>query len=516
MPSSPANGTITYSVQRKLGAGAYTDVSSGGCAGTKAYGTTSCADTPAATGSYSYRVVATFATWTATSAESGPVALLVDTTAPTVSSIVRGGASPSNAGSVSWTVTFSEAATGVDAADFALARTGALSGGTVSSVSGSGTTYTVTASTGTGSGTLGLDLADDDSIIDVAANPLGGAGAGNGNFTGQTYTLDKTGPAASSIARVIASPTNAGSVSWIVTFNESVTGVGTADFGLAATGTPGAAITGISGSGTSYTVTASTFAGPGSGTLGLNLVDDDTIIDTLGNPLGGVGAGNGAFPGAIYTIDRTPPSVPTSISVTSGVLWTAPVACTGIVTNTRYINATATSASTSTVTMTAAVAQEPGLLVYFAATSAGVTITSPGQSGATSPVTTTQSLTTLTDGPITLTAYAVDSLGNTSTSGSSTGILIKDTIVPALSADYQEDFLGANPRVVGNSECGVTVTAVRTGGGNLGAPYWMTITPGPAYNLPVQGSLLGLGTVKYAVTGVERSGNISATVNVTG
>ena len=305
-PSPTLNAAITYSVERRLGGGAYAAVPSGGCSGTKTYAITSCSDSPATSGSYSYRAVAAYATWTATSATSGPVVLLVDTAAPTVSSIARVDASPSNAASVTWTVSFSEAVTGVGTADFALARTGGLSGGAVTSVTGSGTTYTVAASTGSGDGTLGLNLTDDDTITDVAANPLGGMGAGNGSFTGETYAIDKAGPAAVSIVPVTASPTNAASLSWTVTFNESTTGVGTTDFALAATGPSGAAITAISGSGTVYTVTAST--GTGSGTLGLNLTDDDTIIDALANPLGGSGAGNGAFTGQTYTIDKTAPT----------------------------------------------------------------------------------------------------------------------------------------------------------------------------------------------------------------
>ena len=118
----------------------------------------------------------------------------VDTTAPTVQSINRVGTTPTNAASVSWTVLFSESVTGVDASDFALATTGAVTGATITSVSGSGNQYTVTANTGTGSGTLGLNLVDNDTILDTSANPLGGTGAGNGNFTGQSYTIDKTQP----------------------------------------------------------------------------------------------------------------------------------------------------------------------------------------------------------------------------------------------------------------------------------------------------------------------------------
>jgi MSHA biogenesis protein MshQ len=47
----------------------------------------------------------------------------------------------------------------------------------------------VTANTGSGTGTLGLNLVDNDSIIDAGSVPLGGAGAGNGNFTGEVYTV---------------------------------------------------------------------------------------------------------------------------------------------------------------------------------------------------------------------------------------------------------------------------------------------------------------------------------------
>ncbi len=99
---------------------------------------------------------------------------------------------------MSWTVTFSENVTGVDATDFALAPT-TVSGASITSVTGSNSVYTVTANTGTGSGTLGLNLVDNDSIKDSANNPLGGTGAANGNFTGELYTIDKTAPVVQSV-----------------------------------------------------------------------------------------------------------------------------------------------------------------------------------------------------------------------------------------------------------------------------------------------------------------------------
>ncbi len=109
---------------------------------------------------------------------------------PAVSSIALASTNPTSpATTVSWTVTFSKAVSGVDAADFALVMGGAAAGASITSVTGAGTTWTVSANTGTGGGTLGLNVVDDDTIIDVGGTPLGGAGVGNGNFTGQAYTI---------------------------------------------------------------------------------------------------------------------------------------------------------------------------------------------------------------------------------------------------------------------------------------------------------------------------------------
>jgi len=108
---------------------------------------------------------------------------------PTVSAITRANPSPTSALSVSWNVTFSEPVTGVNAADFSLVHGGGLSSGGIMSVTGSGTNWVVQASTGFGTGTLGLNLVDDDSIVDAAGSPLGGSGAGNGNYVGQIYEI---------------------------------------------------------------------------------------------------------------------------------------------------------------------------------------------------------------------------------------------------------------------------------------------------------------------------------------
>ncbi|TKB66479.1 MAG: LEPR-XLL domain-containing protein [Nitrospira sp.] len=112
-------------------------------------------------------------------------------------------------------------------------------------------------------------------------------------------------PSVLSIDRVDPTPTNATSVQWTVIFNEPVTGVDPTDFALAASGVTGATITNVVGSGVSYTVTAGT--GTGNGTLGLTLVDNDSIVDEGANPLGDLGEGNGTFTGPSYSINKTPP-----------------------------------------------------------------------------------------------------------------------------------------------------------------------------------------------------------------
>jgi hypothetical protein len=126
-----------------------------------------------------------------TYAEVTPAAAAGDTTPPTVSSIVRASTNPTTSGSsVDYTVTFSESVTGVDATDFVLTTSG-VTGASITNVTGSGSTYTVTVNVGSGSGTVRLDVADNDSIVDAAGNPLGGTGAGNGSFTGgEVYTVN--------------------------------------------------------------------------------------------------------------------------------------------------------------------------------------------------------------------------------------------------------------------------------------------------------------------------------------
>src|SRR5262249_41915704 len=77
-------------------------------------------------------------------------------------------------------------------------------------------------------------------------------------------------------------------------------------------GLGGASVAAVSGSGSSYTVTVNT--GTGDGTLRLDVSDDDSIQDAVGNSLGGTGTGNGDFTaGEVYTVHRLA-SVPVTLA----------------------------------------------------------------------------------------------------------------------------------------------------------------------------------------------------------
>lgn len=243
---------------------------------------------------------------------------VINKTAPSVSSITRADPNPTSANQVRFFVNFSKPVTGVDAGDFTFAITGTLTGVNLMEVAGADAAYTVTVSTGTGDGDLRLDLLDNDSIVDQVNTPLGGVGAGNGNFTtGEAYTVSRnTAPSVSAIVRLDPNPTAANQVRYNVSFTEAVSGVDIGDFSLGLSIT-GASILDATGSGSAYVVTVGT--GTGAGNLRLDVVDNDSILDTSGAPLGGIGIGNGNFTsGEEYNINRAPVTIITAQFTSNG------------------------------------------------------------------------------------------------------------------------------------------------------------------------------------------------------
>jgi photosystem II stability/assembly factor-like uncharacterized protein len=111
-------------------------------------------------------------------------------------------------------------------------------------------------------------------------------------------------PFVDSLLRTDSDPTNAETVEFTIKFSEAVTGVNRGDFVLTTAGLTSASISSVSGSGATYAVTVNT--GSGNGTIRLDVVDNNTIIDGASNPLGGVGSGNGNYiSGEIYTINKS-------------------------------------------------------------------------------------------------------------------------------------------------------------------------------------------------------------------
>jgi uncharacterized repeat protein (TIGR01451 family) len=229
--------------------------------------------------------------------ESATATTVIDTIAPSVTiNQAAGQADPALISPINFTVTFSEPVTGFDDADITITGT---AGATTATVTGSGTTYNAAISGMTGTGTVVV------AIPAGAAQDLAGNLSTASTSTDDNVTFDPAFPVVTGIVRASASPTNTASMQFTVTFSRDMSGVDAEDFSLATSGVIGASIANLTGGGTTRTVTVNT--GSGSGTIGLNLVDNDSIVDASGTPLGGSGAGNGNFIGQIYMIDKIAP-----------------------------------------------------------------------------------------------------------------------------------------------------------------------------------------------------------------
>ena len=215
-------------------------------------------------------------------------------TAPRVMAILRTGDAVTTETRVSFKVLFSELVTGVDKADFVCDARGAEEAKpAVVSVAGEGDSYIVTIEAGKFD-SISIDLLDNDSIRGEAGTPLGGKGAGNGDFsTGATYLYDVWPPEVRAVTRLDEFPSEGGAVHFQVLFSESVSGVEANDFELRGQGVRGGAVLEVAGERDVYQVTVET--GVGAGTLRLAVLDDDGILDAAGLPLGGAGADNGVF-----------------------------------------------------------------------------------------------------------------------------------------------------------------------------------------------------------------------------
>lgn len=187
-------------------------------------------------------------------------------------------------------------------------------------------------------------LIDNDGTTDVVVSTLTGLAEGD-TFTlgGRTLkisyeggdgndvvltddTPNNTGPTVSSIERTANATelTSATSVSYTLTFSESVTGVDTTDFTLTAGGDAAGTIASVTGSDTTYTVVANPVSGDG--TLRLDLNSSGTGIVSSGS----AAITAGYTEGQSYTLDHTAPTLTssnpldntTSVGISSNIVLT--------------------------------------------------------------------------------------------------------------------------------------------------------------------------------------------------
>jgi hypothetical protein len=236
----------------------------------------------------------------------------VDLSAPTLLSLTRAGASPTNSGPLVWTATFSEAVAGLGPANFGLALNGITGTASITSVSAPtppAATWTVTVgtagATGSETSTIGLNLVSPAGIADVAGNALATASA-----TGPAYVYDTTRPALWSISRAGPAAVNTGPLAWTLTFSSPVKGLVAGHLALNATGLSGTptitSVTPVGGSPAATWTATVPMAGitAAAGTVRLDVTSTGGITDAAGNPLSTT-----SLTGEAYTYDTVAPTV---------------------------------------------------------------------------------------------------------------------------------------------------------------------------------------------------------------
>ncbi|WP_458218061.1 Ig-like domain-containing protein [Paracidovorax citrulli] len=248
-----------------------------------------------ADGDYNVYARVTSSTGGLSSELSGPLAVTLDRTAPTLA-ISRDTAGTLKAGqSTTISFVFSED----PGSSFTWNGTSGdvvVSGGTLSALAGSGAIRTAvfTPAEGVDNGTATITVAGS-AYTDLAGNAGGSAALPN-------LTFDTRAPSVTAIETHDSLPGSATTASYTVIFDEAVTGVDVADFVLATTGTAAGTVTNVTGSGNTYSVLVNGISGDGTLTLGLKN-SGTGIIDTAGN------AAAGFTDGQSYTFDHTAPVV---------------------------------------------------------------------------------------------------------------------------------------------------------------------------------------------------------------
>ena len=316
----------------------------------------------------------------------------LDSTPPEVSAIDLGSATPTNATSLAFAVTFTEAVTGVDASDFTLVGGASASGAIASVTTTDNIHYTVTVDNVSGDGTLKLNLNTTTGIVDAAGN------AAPGFTNGEVCTIDNTAPTIDSVSVSAAGQYVAGQVlSFTLHFSEAVqtTGAPGLPFTLDVGGAREAAYVGGSGTNVltfTYTVVSGDqdLDGPVLGSaVALN---GGAITDATGNvatsALNNVGNTSGVVVGLLPQAITAFASTPTAPTFARNGTFTVAAAggASGLPVTFASTTASVCSVAGSTVTMLAAgtcslTANQAGNTNYGAApqTTLDVTIAAASQ-----------------------------------------------------------------------------------------------------------------------------------------
>ncbi|MFL5328737.1 MAG: lysyl oxidase family protein [Gemmataceae bacterium] len=118
-------------------------------------------------------------------------------------------------------------------------------------------------------------------------------------------------PSVASITRLDPNPADDGQMHFQVNFSDGVTGVDPTDFTVTSTGgISGAGIAGVVATADPKVWQVIVDSGIGSGTLKVNLIDNDSIISIAGAKLGGAGLINGDYKSSeVYTVVQQAPEV---------------------------------------------------------------------------------------------------------------------------------------------------------------------------------------------------------------
>jgi len=205
---------------------------------------------------------------------------------PVAENIVPLTESPSNSDILVFSVQFSEPVQNFDNEfDLLITETETVSH-TGASIAGGPQEYTVDLTGVDGDGTVALSIRTDSDVKDLNGNTL------EVSADSTPITVDNTPPL---VDAVIFSSEKVTLIEADVFFTEDVTGVDISDFGLSVTeDIQGASVIGVAGFGDQYTVMIDS-GGAFAGTIGIDVHDDDSIVDAAGNSLGGPFEGDGDF-----------------------------------------------------------------------------------------------------------------------------------------------------------------------------------------------------------------------------